>query len=212
MPPTSPLSTCFLFCGLSTNDLQTVATQLEPPVRYRKGDCVYTAHEFRRAVGLIASGCVVVRSAGDAAHGVVINRLRAGDLFGVAALFDTQSDTYVTEITSDSETEVWFIPQDTMTRLFAQFPQILTNYLQFLSGRIRFLNRKLSALTKGNAENRLYHHLLSLQDENGVVRLNGTMTELASALNMGRSSLYRSLDTLLSEGVLVKEGNTYRIP
>ena len=212
MASTHPLSAFFLFRELSECDLRTVAAQLEKPVTYRRGDCVYTTHTFRRAVGLILSGSVIVRSCGEAAPGVVINHLHAGDLFGVAVLFDTQSDAYVTEITADHDTTVWFIPQETMSQLLQTFPSVAEQYIRFLSGRIRFLNRKVSALTVGNTENRLYHHLLSLQDERGVIRVNGTMTELANTLNMGRSSLYRSLDTLLREGILIKEGNTYRIP
>ncbi len=212
MASVHPLSTFFLFRGLSERDLQAIAAQLEEPVSYGRGDCVYSTHTFRRAIGLILSGSVIVRSCGEAATKVVINHLHAGDLFGVASLFDTQSDTYVTEITADCETTVWFIPQETMSRLLTAFPSVAEQYIRFLSGRIRFLNRKLSALTVGNTENRLYHHLLSLQDERGVIRIVGTMTELANTLNMGRSSLYRSLETLLHEGILIKEGNTYRVP
>ncbi len=206
-----PLSSFFLFGGLSENDLRRIDEQADAPVAYRRGDEVYTTHTFRRAIGLILRGSVIVRSSGESEHGVVINHLHAGDLFGVAALFDTTAADYVTEITADSDTEIRFISQETMSRLLAEIPALGEAYIRFLSGRIRFLNRKLSALTVGNAENRLYHHLLTLQDVHAIIRLSCTMTVLASTLNMGRSSLYRSLDTLLREGFLVKEGSTYRI-
>ncbi len=202
-----PLATFPLFRDLSDDELQQIDALLDAPIAYHRHEPVYTTHAFRRAVGLIVRGSVVVRSTGD----TVINHLRAGDLFGVAALFDKEDDAYVTTITADSDTVIRFIPQETMSRLFAEFPTLAEAYIRFLSGRVRFLNRKLSTLTVGNAENRLYHHLLSLQDEQGIIRLSCTMTELANTLNMGRSSLYRSLDTLLREGLLTKEGSTYRI-
>lgn len=205
------LSTFFLFRGMDEDALRQIASRLEAPVTYRHGQVVYNTHTFRRAIGLILSGSVIVRSSGGTAHSVVINRLHAGEIFGVAALFDGESDDYVTEITADEDTTVQFIPQEFVSQLLTEFPAIAEQYIRFLSGRIRFLNRKLSALTIGNAESRLYHYLLSHQDEQGIIRLPGTMTELASVLNMGRSSLYRSLDTLTREGILVKEGKTYRI-
>ncbi len=202
-----PLSAFFLFDGLGEEALHAISERLEPPVTYRRGQVVYNTHTFRRAVGLIVRGSVVVRSSGE----VVINRLHAGEIFGVAALFDSEQDDYVTEIIADEESAVQFIPQELMSQLLAEFPSIAERYIRFLSGRVRFLNRKLSALTIGNTENRLYHYLLSHQDEQGTIQLPDTMTELAKALNMGRSSLYRSLDTLVREGILIKVGKTYRI-
>ena len=202
-----PLSAFFLFDGLGAEALHAIEQRLEPAVCYRRGQVVYNTDTFRRAVGLIVRGSVVVRSSGE----VVINRLHAGEIFGVAALFDSEQDAYVTEITAAEESAVQFIPQELMSRLLMEFPLIAERYIRFLSDRVRFLNRKLSALTIGNTENRLYHYLLSHQDEQGTIRLPGTMTELAKALNMGRSSLYRALDTLVQEGILIKEGKTYRI-
>ncbi len=201
------LSAFFLFDGLNDEALSAIEQRLAPSVTYHRGQVVYNTHTFRRAVGLIVRGSVVVRSSGE----VVINRLHAGEIFGVAALFDSEQDAYVTEITADEDTAVRFIPQELMSQLLAEFPLIAERYIRFLSDRVRFLNRKLSALTIGNTENRLYHYLLSHQDEQGTIQLPGTMTELAKALNMGRSSLYRALDTLVREGILIKEGKTYRI-
>lgn len=202
-----PLSAFFLFEGLDEAALCAIEQRLEAPVTYRRGQVVYNTHTFRRAVGLIVRGAVTVRSSGE----VIINHLHAGEIFGVAALFDQEQETYVTEILADEDTAVRFIPQELMSRLLADFPPIAERYIRFLSDRVRFLNRKLSALTIGNTENRLYHYLLSHQDERGTIRLPDTMTELAKALNMGRSSLYRALDTLVREGILVKEDKTYRI-
>lgn len=202
------LSSFFLFRDLGEDELQRISSKLEPPVCYRKGEPVYTDKQFQRAIGLIDEGTVLVRCG---THGVVINRLQAGNLFGVAALFDNEHDAYVTEITAETDTVVRFISQDLMSSLLFEFPTLAEAYIRFLSGRVRFLNRKLSALTIGDTESRLYHHLLAHQDEQGIIRLSGTMTELASALNMGRSSLYRSLDTLVREGILQKQGKTYRI-
>ncbi|MBQ7038164.1 MAG: Crp/Fnr family transcriptional regulator [Clostridia bacterium] len=207
MGVTCPLSAFFLFDGLNDEVLSAIEQRLTPAVCYRRGQVVYNTDTFRRAVGLIVRGSVVVRSSGE----VVINRLHAGEIFGVAALFDSEQDAYVTEITAAEDTAVRFIPQELMSRLLMEFPLIAERYIRFLSDRVRFLNRKLSALTIGNTENRLYHHLLSHQDEQGTIQLPGTMTELAKALNMGRSSLYRALDTLVREGILIKEGKTYRI-
>lgn len=201
-----PLSSFFLFRELEPAALCKIAALLEPPVRYRRGDTVYSTHTFRRAVGLIVTGSVVVR-----AHGVVMNRLQAGELFGVAALFNSADEAYVTEIAAAGDTAVQFIPQELMSELLAEFPALAVAYIRFLSDRVRFLNRKLSTLTHGSTETRLYHYLAAHLDEAGNCVLPATMTELARTLNMGRSSLYRSFDTLAAEGFIRKNGKHYTV-
>ncbi len=199
------LSRFTLFAGLSEQQLNDILAACEPASTYTKGEMIYRGDTFRRAVGLILSGSVAVHK-----RSLMMNRLRAGDMFGAAALFD-DSATYVTEITAEENTQVLFLSQDTISALLVSCPPLAENYIRFLSGRIRFLNRKLAVLTTGSAENRVYQYLLAHADEHGTVQLPPSMVELAHTLNIGRSSLYRSLDALLDAGVLERTGRTYRL-
>lgn len=194
-----------LFAGLNEDELAKIAGMLEAPAHYAKGAVIYRSDAFRRAIGLIVSGQVTVQK-----QTLMMNRLGPGDMFGAAALFDAPG-TYVTQITAEENTRILFLPQDVMSSLLLCYPVLVENYIRFLSGRIRFLNRKLAVLTTGNAENRLYEYLLAHSDEQGAVQLPPSMVELAHTLNIGRSSLYRSLGTLLDAGVLVRERRSYRL-
>ena len=84
--------------------------------------------------------------------------------------------------------------------------RVAENYIRFLTDRIRFLNRKITALTDGQSDDRLRRYLLEHGSETGEVELPGSMKELAQMLHMGRSSLYRSLDVLLAEKTVRREG------
>ncbi len=88
----------------------------------------------------------------------------------------------------------------------AAVPRVGENYVTFLSDRIRFLNRRLSTLTAGQTDGKLWRYLLAHRGEDGVVSLPGGMTGLAETLNMGRSSLYRSLDALTAAGRICRQG------
>jgi len=205
------LTDFFLFSGLSAEDLSAVERELADPVYYPKGTLIYDAHTFRRSLGLILSGTVLVRSNEDTNCPLVMNRLHSGDLFGAAALFEETETDYVTQLMAQEPVTVRFITQEQMSSLFLRFPQTARNYIRFLSGRIRFLNRKLSTLTGGSAVSRLYRYCLSHQHDNGTVLFPKSMTELSRVLNMGRSSLYRALDTLSAEGILIRSGKQYRL-
>ncbi len=194
-----------LFIGLKDDELAQIAELLETPAHYAKGAVIYRSDAFRRAIGLIVFGKVTVQK-----QTLMMNRLGPGDMFGAAALFDAP-ETYVTQITAEESTQVIFLPQDVMSSLLLRYPVLAENYIRFLSERIRFLNRKLAVLTTGSAENRLYQYLLAHSDGQGAVQMPPSMVELAHTLNIGRSSLYRSLDALLDAGVLAREGRSYRL-
>lgn len=199
------LSSFSLFFGITETALSAIAKAAGEPVCYRKGEAIYRCDDFRRAIGLILEGTVTVQR-----EELMMNRLSAGDMFGAAALFD-ESETYVTQITAETDCRILFLSQETMSRLLRRYPPLAENYIRFLSGRIRFLNRKLAVLTDGGTEHRVYHYLLSHCDEQGTVQLPPSMVELAHTLNIGRSSLYRAVDALLEAGVIVREGRRYRL-
>ncbi len=199
-----------LFKDLTAFEREEIAAELPEPIRYGKGESVYRTDAFRRAIGLLADGSVTICTPEEDGHSVIMNRLGAGDMFGAAALFDTES-TYVTHITAEEESRIVFLSQETMTAWLPRFPRLAENYIRFLSGRIRFLNRKLAVLTSGSASTRLYHYLLAHQDEAGWVQMPRSMVELANSLNIGRSSLYRALESLQSTGVLSCEQRRYRL-
>ncbi len=195
----------FLLEGLSPDAEQSYWRQVTERHRYQRGDTIYDSALARAALAVVLSGEVCVY------HGrVVMNILRAGDVFGAAALYGLQ-EAYASRVVADSECEVAFIPQETVSRWMASEPRVAENYVRFLSDRIRFLNRRLATLTAGQTDGKLWRYLLAYADDEGVVRISGGMTELAKRLNMGRSSLYRSLDSLADDGRIARDGREIRI-
>ena len=198
-------SRLFLLEGLSQEAQQQCWGQITDRRTYHRGDVIYDSTLVQAALAVILSGEVCVY------HGrVVMNVLRAGDVFGAAAIYG-QDEPYASRVVADSACEVVFVPQETVSRWMASEPRIAENYIRFLSDRIRFLNRRLATLTAGQTDGKLWRYLLAYAGADGVVRLSGGMTELAKRLNMGRSSLYRSLDSLADAGRIVRDGREIRI-
>ena len=136
---------------------------------------------------------------------MVMNRLTTGEVFGAAALFG-EAESYVTEIAALRPCVVLCLSQELVTGwMRAHFP-VAENYIRFLTGRIRFLNGKIAGFTGGQADERLTGYLLAHRGEDGQVTLPGSLLELAQSLNIGRSSLYRSLDALTQSGAIRRQG------
>ena len=190
----------FLLRGLTEKELDLCRRlAVTEEKTHCKGEAIYTPQSAKRALGLVLEGHV------RAWQGrVVMNDLLPGDVFGVAALFGSEEE-YPSTVTAESDCRVLYIPQETVVQWMKEVPKVAENYVRFLSDRIRFLNRRLSTLTAGQADGKLWRYLLAHRDENGVVYIADGMCELAERLDMGRSSLYRSLDALTQLGRIRRE-------
>lgn len=171
---------------------------------YQSGDTVYSDRDFRRALGLVLSGSVDVRRIGHT-QPVLLQQLKEGSLFGAAALF-SKEESYVSVLTAASATTVFFLPAEVCEELLTRHPAFAMRYIAFLSDRIRFLNRRIASLAAGGTEGKLAQYLL--QNEGAPVP---SRTQLASALGIGRASLYRALDDLSAKGLISFDGKNITV-
>ncbi len=193
------LSQFFLFRNLSPEELPALAAGLTVE-RYPPGAVIYSRQEFRQAMGVVLEGSLSVLKGKE----LLLNILGPGQCFGAAAIFCPAED-YVTTVMAKTPSALVFLSGQWLTGLFAQHPASAVAYIAFLSQRIRFLNRKIDSFTAPNAQETLYRHLLAAQ-QGDAVEVAGGYSQLARALNLGRASLYRALETLEAEGRIRREG------
>ena len=129
-------------------------------------------------------------------------------LCGAAALFCPE-DLPLSRIEASSSCSVLFFPFSAVDDLLARDPACRNAYLRFLSGRIRFLNRKICCFTAGSAQRRLSLWLAA--EEHDTVTLPGSLSSLAELLDIGRASLYRALDRLTDSGAITRNGRQITI-
>lgn len=174
---------------------------------YTSGSIVYSPSSFSRSLGIVLSGSLRVTKENADGHSIVMSTLGKGSVFGAAALFNNETE-YVTKITAAENSRVILFPQRLVERLLQQEPSFAFNYVKYLSERILFLNRKIYFLTAGTAEQKLANFILENFTEGEAKKLPMTMESLASALNISRASLYRALDVLTDNGIIVKDGKS----
>lgn len=152
-------------------------------------------------LGILLSGKATVSTPSEG-HAVLLRFLGAGDLFGIANLFSEEQ--FVSVIRANGSCQCAFFSEAAIGELLAVDKGFRERYIGFLTGRIRFLNRKIGYLTAGSAERRLALYLSSLGE--GEVHLEDSITSLSDLLNLGRASLYRAFDRLCHDGHLIKNG------
>ena len=165
-----------------------------------------------RGIGIIRTGSASVYS-GDSSRRVLMRFLSVGGIYGVAALFAAAAPP--TRIVAGGDCTVLKLPREAVRAMLHEDAALLDNYLEFMSGRVLFLNRKIACVTGGSAERRLAVHLLSLSDglpreSDGSVRITlaSNYTELSHLIDVGIASLYRALDSLEASGA-IKRGSGY---
>lgn len=170
---------------------------------FSDGDTVCATAATEKCAGILLSGRATVTTP-DPAREALLRYLDAGELFGIAQLFDDAPSVSV--IRAKGRCRVFFLTSSAMRALLEQDHVFLAQYLAFLSGRIRYLNQKIGYLTAGSTERRLALYLASRGEER--IELDASISALSDLLDVGRASLYRAFDRLSADGFLQKEGRT----
>ncbi len=194
---------CFLFSNLEDVQTKAVMTLLGKPEKIQKGGELYRTG----FIGILTSGLATVTRTGDTGTAVTVRVMHEGEVFGVASVFGEWKEGK-SQVIAKTDCEVLYASEQQLKSIFELFPTVAVNYISFLSDRIRFLNRRVDAFSAGSTVQKLYEYLVS-QSKNGVVNLDFGLAELSRRLKMGRTSLYRSIETLESGGLLERAKNTF---
>lgn len=198
----------FLLGGLEDSQIKDVLSHFPEAKKFNSGEIIYSSDNFLHCLALVVSGTVIAVT--DNAQRVVMRKFSAGMCFGAAAVFGSK-DSYVSNVLAESDCEIIFIDEEILKSVFHKYPQTAVNYIAFLSGRIRFLNEKLSLFSCHSTEDTLYRYLSSSLDSDGYAVLPRSMTMLSKMLGIGRASLYRNLDSLEKNGLIERKNNKIKV-
>jgi CRP-like cAMP-binding protein len=173
--------------------------------QYESGAMIYDPGKYEKCLGIILEGSAKVTKV-RGGHGVLaISTLRKGDMFGAVTLFNA-FDKYVTQITATGRCRALILSESLLRTAFRDEFKLTENYIEYLTGRIYFLNRKIESFTGASAVAKLRMYIMDRTDDQGQVKLELSMTTLAQSLGVGRASLYRALDELIENGEIERDG------
>lgn len=172
------------------------------------GEEIISPKQSKKAVGIILSGTAVVAPA-SGGENAILKIIHASHTFGISNLY-ADSQPFPSVITAKSACSVLFIDGNAFMRLIENDPGALRAYLAVLNNKIVYLNEKISTLTAGSAQKKLAVYLAE-NCTGGEFSEDISMSSLADMLNVGRASLYRSLDRLTSRGIIERDGKKIKV-
>jgi CRP-like cAMP-binding protein len=177
---------------------------------FSAGETIYCPESFKRKVGFILNGeCYVERKKSDGST-IPLNILKKGDSFGILALF-SDNDQFPTCVRAKKLSTIAFISKTDLESLVRMDPDVAINIIKFMSGRISFLNRKVTTFSSDNVSQRIAHFLLNEYKQYDNVAFPINCKKTSESLNVGRASLYRTLYELSDEGIISFENKKIEI-
>lgn len=197
------LKKTFLFKGVAEEALNTLlANQAPRVVNYKRGEIVYSSAD-ERLVGFIVSGeCEIRRDKHDGSR-VVLNLLHENDSFGILSVFSNEE--FPTQIFALRSSEILYFSEAQIKHFVNNDLQIATNLIDFLVGRVNFLNKKIATFSGTRVEDRLSAFLLCQADEYCCNSFPFNCQKTSEEINAGRASVYRAIATLEAAGLIKLE-------
>ncbi len=168
-------------------------SQEDMALRVRGGDCQWVSFSAmeditlpKNRIGILDKGAIDVYKHHASGKRVLINTLKPGHVFGIVDLFLKEDENHmqwhckipVTLLSLSGETLMQWLQEDS---------QLLSAYIAYVNGRIRFLNERIECFTHGCIEERV-HEALKHPKLSQMSR-----SSLAEYLGISRASLYRVL-------------------
>jgi CRP-like cAMP-binding protein len=133
---------------------------------------------------------------------VVLHTARAGALFAEAALF---SQRYHCDALADVSSRVRVLPKPALLAAFRRDPALAERFTALLARQVMALRGALELRNIRSARERLLQHLRLAADRDGrLVRLDGTLLDLADEIGLTHETLYRTLAALEEEGAIAR--------
>ena len=192
------LSTCPLLCGCRISPKQVMVKTC------RKGQFISDRIRGQETLGLVMKGRVDVYSVALDGREVLLSALAPGECFGVINLLTEHE--FPTVLRCRERTTVLLIPKRAAAAAMETDPAFALRYARFCSEKLRFLLKRIELLLMQSGRSKVIQYLLTHQDEEGLVRIEGSKEQLAAALGISRASLFRELSALKKQGLTVQAG------
>jgi len=202
---------CRLFGGLPEETvLEWLESDCALTISAKRGEVMLSSEEIRRGLVVLLRGSAIVYKNCEGGRRVIMSRLGPGDIFGMTTLF-YEAREVPTQVVASAACSLLVLKKPLVERMLRESPELARSYITLLSERIHFLGRRLGTFTGGDTTEKLLDALESFPRSGGAIEVPYSMTQLASVLGVGRASLYRAMDELAQEGILLREGRMITI-
>lgn len=165
-----------------------------------------SANDKFLAVILKGSGITTTCEKNDS---VILSSEKVSDVLGVSLIY-SDIDACI-ETTSQANTVFLKIKEDQLTELCLSDSQIYKNLMKIMTTKLHWLLKRIKGFTANSAEKKLALYIQDLMNEKSECVLDVSISKLATTLDLGRASLYRAIDTLENNNVILRNKKLIKV-
>ena len=201
-----------LFKGLSETEIGECLSSINYRVRsYPAGSMIAQSSDNILFLLVVLKGHVRGEMVDISGHVIKIEDIYPPQALAAAFLYG-QGSRYPVNVFANIDSEVLIIDKNDYLTLLHANKILLTNYLEVICSKARFLSDRLRFLSFHTIKAKMAHYLMSLPGAlEGNVILDRSQQELAEYFGVARPSLARAMRELESDGLLSTERRKVKI-
>ena len=165
-----------------------------------KNNIIFHEGDVCENIGIIISGKVDIISYSFEGKELLINSLKAGEIFGNNLIFSSEP-IYRGDVIAQEKSVIAVINKENLVYLLQNNKDFLNLYLKAQSAKAKLLTSRIQLLSLVNAEERLFYY--ASKNDNVIVYKN--VTTLAATIGVHRETLSRLLTSLIKRHLIKKE-------
>lgn len=213
----SKLFQCPLFKGLTSDEIEKLLAERYEVKTYRPGELIALQSSLYDQLLIVTEGWVRAEMTDALGRSTLIEEIQAPRAIAPAFLYATENRLPVAIIAA-VPTEITGIRRSLFTSMMQQDARLLTNYLQSMADRSRFLSEKLRLQRFGSIKSKLARYLLELSQRlaHGTQPLTEfdlphTQQQLADLFGVTRPALARVIKQLEDENRIQTKSKHVRL-
>lgn len=167
---------------------------------FKRGDTVSEIQNGIDCLGIVIFGSLSVA----ANEGSSVSVMKRGGEFGICNIF--VKEDMPTLLKARVQSSVCFIPKEEFIRLLSKDSSLMYRYVRLCNEKMLYLAARLRLISISDCTERLMYYLKT-KAVNGEVKLSVSKDELARQLGISRSSLFRALLALESDGRITQNAS-----
>lgn len=192
-----------IFKDLSEKDKDKVVSFFRKE-EYEKGETIFTPYEDFKNFYMVNSGKVLLYEVSAEGKKIIIDILKAGDIFfNFSLMFDSSAE--LTDFASVTEgSEIYKMDKDDFFEIISKYPKVALNVIGELSRKLNEADSRMRDLALNNATIRIINELLRLSKKSGEglednkvkISIRLTHEELAEMIGTSRETATKILKKL----------------
>jgi len=207
------LKTCFL-CRFCLEEWKPVIALARKNISVKRGQQVFIEGEEVKGIFFVYSGKVKIHKKWDDEKELIVRFAKEGDVLGHLGLGG--SGVYPVSATAIEDAVICFIDMAFLESSMVINNSFVIQLMRFFAAELQESERRMSNLAHMSVRGRLAQALLSLQsqfgaDAQGFIQIELSRQDLASFTGASYESLFRTINDLLAENMIVIQGKTIAI-